>query len=102
MSGGQKQRVAIARACALNPKIMCFDEPTSALDPQLTEDIASIIKNFAKTNMAVLIITHDMNFAKKVADRVMFIDKGEILKDASNEEFFENQNEDIIKNFILA
>jgi polar amino acid transport system ATP-binding protein len=102
LSGGQKQRVAIARACALNPKIICFDEPTSALDPQLTEDIASIIKNFAKTNMAVLIITHDMNFAKKVADRVMFIDKGEILKDASNEEFFENQKEDIIKKFILA
>ena len=102
LSGGQKQRVAIARACALNPKIICFDEPTSALDPQLTEEIASIIKNFAKNNMAVLIITHDMDFAKKVSDRVIFIDKGEIIEESSNEQFFENQKEDIIRKFNLA
>jgi polar amino acid transport system ATP-binding protein len=102
LSGGQKQRVAIARACTLNPKIICFDEPTSALDPQLTEEIASIIKNFAKNNMAVLIITHDMDFAKKVSDRVIFIDKGEIVEESSNEQFFENQKKDIIRKFNLA
>ena len=102
LSGGQKQRVAIARACALNPKIMCFDEPTSALDPKLTEDVASIIRNLAKNNMAVLIITHDMNFAKKVSDRIIFIDKGEILEDSSSEEFFQNQKEGIIGKYILA
>lgn len=102
LSGGQKQRVAIARACALSPKILCFDEPTSALDPQLTEEIASIIKNFAKNNMAVLIITHDMDFAKSVSDRVIFIDKGEIVEESSNKKFFENQKGDIIRKFNLA
>jgi len=76
LSGGQKQRVAIGRALALEPKLMCFDEPTSALDPSLTDGLAKIIKSLGKDGMAMLIITHDMDFAKKVADRIYSMDKG--------------------------
>ena len=80
LSGGQKQRVAIARACALNPKIMCLDEPTSALDPELREGIANIIEDLAKDDMGVLIITHDMAFAERVANKVIFMEDGQIIK----------------------
>jgi len=76
LSGGQKQRVAIGRALALEPKLMCFDEPTSALDPSLTDELAKLIKSLSKDGMAMLIITHDMDFAKKVADRIFSMDKG--------------------------
>lgn len=80
LSGGQKQRVAIGRALALNPKLMCFDEPTSALDPSLTLDIANLIKNLSKEGMSMLIITHDMEFAKLVSDKIVSMDSGKILK----------------------
>ena len=76
LSGGQKQRVAIGRALALNPKLMCFDEPTSALDPGLTGEVAALIRSLAKDGMSMLIITHDMNFAKKIADRIYSINNG--------------------------
>ncbi|WP_300382858.1 amino acid ABC transporter ATP-binding protein [Clostridium sp.] len=82
LSGGQKQRVAIGRALALNPKLMCFDEPTSALDPGLTEEVAKLIRSLSKDGMSVLIITHDMTFAKLVADKIYSMDKG-ILKEGN-------------------
>ena len=76
LSGGQKQRVAIGRALALNPKLMCFDEPTSALDPGLTGEVAELIRSLAKNGMSMLIITHDMSFAEKVADRIYSMNNG--------------------------
>ncbi|WP_070000026.1 amino acid ABC transporter ATP-binding protein [Cellulosilyticum sp. I15G10I2] len=79
LSGGQKQRVAIGRALALEPKLMCFDEPTSALDPALTDEVAKVIKSLSGKGMSMLIITHDMEFAKKVADRIISIDNGVII-----------------------
>ena len=86
LSGGQKQRVAIGRALALNPKLMCFDEPTSALDPALTDDVASLIKSLKVKGMSMLIITHDMEFAKKVADRIVSMDQGQ----TTNEHMYDN------------
>ena len=80
LSGGQKQRVAIGRALALNPKLMCFDEPTSALDPSLTLDVAKLIKSLSKTGMSMLIITHDMVFAKLVSDKIVSMDSGKIIE----------------------
>ena len=79
LSGGQKQRVAIGRALALNPKLMCFDEPTSALDPSLTKDVASLIKSLSKKGMSMLIITHDMEFAKLVSNKIVSMDSGIII-----------------------
>lgn len=80
LSGGQKQRVAIGRALAMEPKLMCFDEPTSALDPELTEELANVIKMLRKKGMTMLIITHDMTFAEKVASRIISMDNGEIVE----------------------
>lgn len=80
LSGGQKQRVAIGRALAMEPKLMCFDEPTSALDPELTEEVANVIKMLSKKGMTMLIITHDMIFAEKVASRIISMDNGEIIE----------------------
>lgn len=100
LSGGQKQRVAIARACALNPRVMCLDEPTSALDPELREGIALTIENLAREGIGILLITHDMAFAKRVADRVIFIDDGEIIEGSSKDEFFGNIEDDRIKKFM--
>lgn len=80
LSGGQKQRVAIGRALALNPKLMCFDEPTSALDPSLTLDVAKLIRNLSKEGMSMLIITHDMEFAKLVSDKIVSMDSGKIIE----------------------
>ena len=80
LSGGQKQRVAIGRALALNPKLMCFDEPTSALDPSLTLDVAKLIKSLSKTGMSMLVITHDMEFAKLVSDKIVSMDSGKIIE----------------------
>ncbi len=80
LSGGQKQRVAIGRALALNPKLMCFDEPTSALDPSLTLDVAKLIKSLSTTGMSMLIITHDMEFAKLVSDKIVSMDSGKIIE----------------------
>ena len=100
LSGGQKQRVAIARALAMNPDIMLFDEPTSALDPELVGEVLSVIKKLAQEHMTMLIVTHEMGFAKEIADRVIFMDEGEILEDSRPKEFFENPRHPRIKTFL--
>ncbi|RGO28311.1 amino acid ABC transporter ATP-binding protein [Dorea sp. OM02-2LB] len=92
LSGGQQQRVSIARALAMNPKILFFDEPTSALDPELTGEILKVIKNLAAEHMTMVIVTHEMNFAKNVSDQVIFMDKGLIAEQGSPEEVFSSQN----------
>ena len=88
LSGGQKQRVAIVRALAMNPKVMLFDEPTSALDPEMVGEVLDLIKDLAQEGMTMVIVTHEMGFAREVADRVMFIDGGVIAEDAPPAEFF--------------
>ncbi len=94
LSGGQQQRVAIARALALNPEILFFDEPTSALDPELTGEILKVMKDLANRNMTMVIVTHEMAFAKEVSDRVIFMDDGLIVEEGTPEQVFENsQNE---------
>jgi polar amino acid transport system ATP-binding protein len=100
LSGGQKQRVAIARACALNPSIMCFDEPTSALDPELKESIACIIGKLASENIAILIITHDMNFAKRVSDNIVFMEAGKVIQEGRKDEFITNPVNDMVERYI--
>ena len=88
LSGGQQQRVAIARALAMNPTIMLFDEPTSALDPEMTHEVLAVMVQLAKEGMTMVVVTHEMGFAKKVSDRVVFMDSGQIIEDASPEKFF--------------
>lgn len=100
LSGGQKQRVAIARALALNPKIICFDEPTSALDPQLREGVANLIRDLTNENIAVLIITHDMIFARRVSHRVLFVEEGKIIRDDITSNFFEDMKNQRIVEYI--
>lgn len=100
LSGGQKQRVAIARALAMNPDIMLFDEPTSALDPELVGEVLSVIKKLAQEHMTMLIVTHEMGFAKEIADRVIFMDGGKILEENNPKEFFENPRHPRIKTFL--
>jgi polar amino acid transport system ATP-binding protein len=90
LSGGQQQRVAIARALAMEPPVMLFDEPTSALDPEMVGEVLSVMKTLAAEGMTMLCVTHEMNFARDVADRIWFIDAGEILETATPEEFFKN------------
>jgi ABC-type polar amino acid transport system ATPase subunit len=90
LSGGQKQRVAIARALAMRPEIMLFDEPTSALDPEMVKEVLQVMKNLVKTGMTMVIVTHEMGFAKEVADRVLFMDEGKIVEDEEPVAFFEN------------
>ena len=90
LSGGQKQRVAIARALALQPDMMLFDEPTSALDPEMVKEVLDVIKALAKDGMTMVIVTHEMGFAKEIADRVIFMDEGVILEDGSPEDVFIN------------
>lgn len=93
LSGGQQQRVSIARALAMNPKILFFDEPTSALDPELTGEILKIIKNLAAEKMTMVIVTHEMNFARNVSDYIIFMDKGVIVEEGSPETVFNSQNQ---------
>lgn len=100
LSGGQKQRVAIARACALNPVLMCFDEPTSALDPESQGDIALIIEGLARQGMAILIITHDMTFAKRVSDRIIFLDEGAIKGEGTKVNTFKDIDNERIMQYI--
>ncbi len=88
LSGGQQQRVAIARALAMQPDVMLFDEPTSALDPEMVHEVLDVIRSLAKTGMTMVIVTHEMGFAREVANRVLFIDEGIIMEDAAPEEFF--------------
>lgn len=93
LSGGQKQRVSIARALCMNPKILFFDEPTSALDPELTGEILKVIKDLAAEHITMVIVTHEMNFAKNISDRVIFMDKGVIAVEGTPEEVFSSENE---------
>ncbi len=90
LSGGQQQRVAIARALAMNPEVLLFDEPTSALDPEMVKEVLDVMKALAKEGMTMVVVTHEMGFAKEVADRVMFVDGGYILEENEPEEFFSN------------
>ncbi len=100
LSGGQKQRIAIARACALDPSLMCFDEPTSALDPEMRDGIANIIDDLAKENMAILIITHDMAFAKRVSHRMLFIENGRFIAEGRKENNFKDINDERVLKYI--
>jgi polar amino acid transport system ATP-binding protein len=100
LSGGQKQRVAIARAMMMNPEILLFDEPTSALDPELTGEVLRVIKQLAEENMTMIIVTHEMNFARDVADRVIFMDKGEIVEMGTPEQIFEFPRLERTKSFL--
>ena len=100
LSGGQKQRVAIARALAMQPKALLFDEPTSALDPELVGEVLNVMKELAKSGMTMVIVTHEMNFAREVADRILFMEDGVIVEDAPPEEFFEHPKNDRIRQFI--
>ena len=94
ISGGQQQRVAIARALAMHPKIMLFDEPTSALDPEMINEVLDVMRELAASGMTMLVVTHEMGFAREVADRIIFIDEGAIVEEAAPEVFFDNpQNE---------
>ncbi|MCL3778595.1 amino acid ABC transporter ATP-binding protein [Actinomyces sp. 186855] len=88
LSGGQQQRVAIARALAMDPKVMLFDEPTSALDPEMITEVLDVIKDLAASGMTMLVVTHEMGFARSVADRVVFMDEGQVVEDAAPEQFF--------------
>jgi ABC-type polar amino acid transport system ATPase subunit len=88
LSGGQKQRVAIARALAMSPEVMLFDEPTSALDPEMVKEVLEVMKSLAHTGMTMAIVTHEMGFAREVADRVLFLDGGLLVEDAPPSEFF--------------
>ncbi|MEO1770899.1 amino acid ABC transporter ATP-binding protein [Candidatus Enterococcus ferrettii] len=100
LSGGQKQRVAIARALAMNPDVMLFDEPTSALDPEMVGDVLKVMKDLAHQGMTMVIVTHEMGFAKEVADRVMFTDGGKILEDGTPEQIFNNPHNPRTKDFL--
>ncbi|MBM7707915.1 amino acid ABC transporter ATP-binding protein [Enterococcus lemanii] len=100
LSGGQKQRVAIARALAMQPDIMLFDEPTSALDPEMVGDVLNVMKRLAKEGMTMVIVTHEMGFAKEVANRVMFIDGGNFLEDGTPEQIFNHPTNERTKDFL--
>nr|WP_307991165.1 amino acid ABC transporter ATP-binding protein [uncultured Niameybacter sp.] len=100
LSGGQKQRIAIARALAMNPEVMLFDEPTSALDPEMVKEVLEVIKNLAKEGMTMMIVTHEMGFAKEVGTRLVFMDEGTILEEGHPKEVFENPKEERTKLFL--
>lgn len=100
LSGGQKQRVAIARALCMNPDIMLFDEPTSALDPEMIKEVLEVMKNLGKQGMTMVVVTHEMGFARKVGTRVVFLDQGEIIEENTSEEFFANPQSDRAKDFL--
>ena len=100
LSGGQKQRVAIARSLAMNPDIMLFDEPTSALDPEMVGDVLGVMKDLAEQGMTMLIVTHEMGFARKVANRVIFTDGGQFIEDGTPEQIFDNPQHPRLKDFL--
>ena len=100
LSGGQKQRIAIARALAMNPEVMLFDEPTSALDPEMVGEVLNLMKQLAKDGMTMVVVTHEMGFAREVASRVMFMDGGRILEQAPPQEFFSNPKNQRTKDFL--
>jgi polar amino acid transport system ATP-binding protein len=100
LSGGQQQRVAIARALAMDPKIMLFDEPTSALDPEMVGEVLDVMKNLAREGMTMVVVTHEMGFAREVADRVLFMDQGKLVEEGTPEHFFTEPREDRTKLFL--
>ena len=100
LSGGQKQRVAIARALCMEPEIMLFDEPTSALDPEIVGEVLDVMKNLAQQGMTMVVVTHEMAFAKEVSDRVVFMDQGVILEQGSPKEVFGNPKEPRTREFL--
>lgn len=100
LSGGQQQRVAIARALAMKPKVMLFDEPTSALDPEMVQEVLDVMTGLAKDGMTMLVVTHEMGFARRAADRVLFMADGEIVEDTTPEEFFTKPKSDRAKDFL--
>ena len=100
LSGGQKQRIAIARALAMNPKVMLFDEPTSALDPEMVGEVLDLIRDLAKEGMTMIIVTHEMGFAREVADRVLFMADGNIVEEGTPAELFDNPKEERTKQFL--
>ena len=100
LSGGQKQRIAIARALAMKPEVILFDEPTSALDPEMIKEVLDVMRNLAQEGMTMLIVTHEMGFARNVGNRILFMDNGEIIEDCSPKDFFENPTNERIKDFL--
>ncbi|MBR2067368.1 MAG: amino acid ABC transporter ATP-binding protein [Solobacterium sp.] len=100
LSGGQKQRLAIVRAMAMEPDVMLFDEPTSALDPEMVKGVLEVIKQLAETGMTCVIVTHEMNFAREISDRILFIDEGIIAEEGTPEEFFSNPKNERTKEFL--
>jgi general L-amino acid transport system ATP-binding protein len=100
LSGGQQQRVAIARSLAMQPKMMLFDEPTSALDPEMVREVLDVMGNLAKTGITMIIVTHEVGFAKEVADRIIFMDSGLIVEEATPDQFFQNPKEERTKKFL--
>ncbi len=100
LSGGQQQRVAIARALAMDPKVMLFDEPTSALDPEMIKEVLDAMKELARSGMTMIVVTHEMGFAREVADRVLFMDAGQVVEEGTPEHFFTNPQHDRTKLFL--
>ena len=100
LSGGQKQRIAIVRALAMSPDVMLFDEPTSALDPEMVAEVLNVMKNLARSGMTMVVVTHEMGFAREVASRVLFFDKGIVAEDASPNEIFSNPKNSRLKEFL--
>jgi general L-amino acid transport system ATP-binding protein len=100
LSGGQQQRVAIARSLCMNPRIMLFDEPTSALDPEMIKEVLEVMVGLAESGMTMICVTHEMGFARKVADRIVFMDEGEVVEVAEPETFFNNPESDRAKLFL--
>lgn len=100
LSGGQQQRVAIARALAMQPQVMLFDEPTSALDPEMVKEVLDVMKDLAKTGMTMVVVTHEMGFAREVGDRVIFMDEGKIIESGSPEAIFSHAQEERTKGFL--
>ena len=100
LSGGQKQRLAIARALAMEPKMMLFDEPTSALDPEMVGEVLNTMRDLADMGLTMIVVTHEMDFARKVANRIVFMDDGVILEDGSPEEVFDNPKHERTREFI--
>ena len=102
LSGGQKQRVAIARALAMEPEIMLFDEPTSALDPEITGEVLNVMKTLSARNTTMVVVTHEMGFAREVADRVVFMNKGKIVEEGTPEEIFEHPKSERLQEFLSS
>lgn len=100
LSGGQKQRIAIVRSLAMDPDVMLFDEPTSALDPEMVGEVLELMKQLARDGMTMVVVTHEMGFAKEVGTRVLFVDEGKVKEQAEPEEFFEHPKDERLKEFL--